>query len=67
MSLGNVHDAPESAESPTFAKAIRNLADRSAMRRSAAQASDAPAPAAAPFTAAITGFGIPVIVSISGL
>ena len=37
-------------------KAGTKLAERDAMRTSHASASDIPAPAAAPFTAAITGF-----------
>ena len=62
-----VHDAPESAPSPTLAKASSKLARSAAMRKSQANASDAPAPAATPGSAATTGFGIPVIVSMIGL
>jgi hypothetical protein len=55
-----------SAESPTPAKASRNFADSAAMRRSHEKASEAPAPAAVPFTAAITGFGSVVSARTSG-
>ena len=66
-SRGRVHDAPESAARPTRAKAIRKLARRAAIRRSQAKASEAPAPAAMPFTAAMTGLGMLVIVVTIGL
>ena len=56
-----------SADSATPAKAIENDADLPAIRRSQAKARPAPAPAAAPFTAAITGLRIPVTASTSGL
>ena len=67
INRGRVHDAPESADSATLAKAIRNLALSEAIRRSQANARDAPAPAAVPLTAAITGLGMLVTVLISGL
>ena len=57
-SRGSVHDDPESAESPTAEKAIVNLAESAATRKSHAKAKAAPAPAAVPLTAATTGFGI---------
>ena len=56
-----------SADSPTPAKAIENDADPAAMRRSQAKASPAPAPAATPFTAAMTGLAMPVTATINGL
>ena len=56
-----------SAASPTRAKAIRKLAPRAAMRRSQASARDAPAPAATPFTAAMTGLGMDLMASTIGL
>ena len=42
------------------------LADSAAMRTSQAQASESPAPAAGPFTAAITGFSSRRIASTFG-
>ena len=56
-----------SEPSPTLAKAISRLALLAAIRKSQAKASEAPAPAATPLTAAITGLGMPVMVSTSGL
>ena len=47
---------PESGTSPMLMKAGTKLAESAAMRRSQAQANESPAPAAAPLTAAITGF-----------
>ena len=47
---------PESGTSPMFTNAGTNTAASDAMRTSHAQANDMPAPAAAPLTAAITGF-----------
>ena len=44
---------------PTLTKAGTNAAESAAMRRSQAQASESPAPAAAPLTAASTGFSSP--------
>ena len=49
-------DPPESGTSPMFTKAGTNEAASAAMRMSHAIASERPAPAAAPFTAAMTGF-----------
>jgi len=54
----SVQEAPESAPRPTLAKAMSRLARRAATRKSQASASDAPAPAALPLTAAITGLGM---------
>ncbi len=62
-----VQEAPESAPRPTRANAISRLALRPATRKSQANASDAPAPAATPFTAATTGFGIEVMAVMIGL
>src|SRR5436305_1070229 len=62
-----VQDAPESGPRPTRANAISTLAPRAASRRSQANASDAPAPAATPFTAAITGLGIRATAVMIGL
>ncbi len=50
-----------------LAKAIRNDALSAATRRSAAKANDAPAPAAIPLTAAITGTRRPTIAATIGL
>ena len=47
---------PESGTSPMFTNAGTKTAASAAMRMSHAHANDIPAPAAAPFTAAITGF-----------
>src|SRR5438874_915076 len=51
-SLGSVHDAPVSGTRPIFENAIANDAPSAAIRKSHAKASDAPAPAAGPLTAA---------------
>ena len=48
--------APESGTSPILMNAGTKLAESAAIRMSQANASDMPAPAAGPFTAAITGF-----------
>ena len=48
-----------SGTSPTVMNAGTNAALSAAIRRSQAQASESPAPAAAPFTAASTGFSSP--------
>ena len=64
---GSVHETPLSSVSPTFAKAIRNPALVDASRRSQAKARPAPAPAAIPLTAAITGLGIVASASTIGL
>ena len=56
-----------SAPRPTLANAISRLARRAAIRKSQAKASAAPAPAATPLTAAITGLGIPVMAITIGL
>jgi hypothetical protein len=50
-----------------LAKARLKPAVSATMRRSQAKASDAPAPAAMPFTAAITGFSIDTRASTVGL
>ena len=49
-------DPPESGTSPMLMNAGTKVAESAAMRRSHAHASERPAPAAAPLTAAITGF-----------
>ena len=49
---------PESGTSPTATKAWMKLADSAAILKSAAKARLHPAPAAAPFTEATTGFSI---------
>ena len=49
-----------------FTNAGTNTAASDAMRRSQAQAKDIPAPAAAPLTAAITGFSSARIASTFG-
>ena len=64
---GRVQDTPLSRVSPTLANAIRNPALVDASRKSQANASPAPAPAAMPFTAAITGLGIVARVVTIGL
>ena len=46
-------EPPESGTSPTFTNAGTNDAESAAMRMSHAIASERPAPAAAPFTAAM--------------
>ena len=56
-----------SAPRPTLANAISRLARRAAIRKSQAKASAAPAPAATPLTAAITGLGMPVMAITIGL
>ena len=50
-----------------MAKAMRKTRPMAAMRKSQANASPAPAPAAIPLTAAITGFGIVASVVTIGL
>ena len=50
------HVPPASGTSPIPTNPGTNVADSAATRRSQAQANDSPAPAAGPFTAAITGF-----------
>ena len=67
VSRCSVQDDPESGPRPTRANAISTLALRAASRKSQANASEAPAPAATPFTAAITGLGIPAITLMIGL
>ena len=47
-----------SQDRPIWENARLNPAPAATSRRSARNASDAPAPAATPFTAAITGFGM---------
>ena len=66
-SRGSRKDAPVSADRATPANAIENAADAAATRRSQANARPAPAPAAGPLTAAITGLRIPVTARTSGL
>jgi hypothetical protein len=60
-SRGSVQDAAVSAARPTLAKAIRKAVFGPPTRKSARNARPAPAPAAMPRTAAITGLGIPAI------
>ena len=67
ISRGSVQEAPLSRASPTLAKASRNFALSAAIRKSATKASDAPAPAAIPFTAAMTGLGMVASASTIGL
>ena len=50
------YEPPESGTRPMPMKAGTKLADSPAMRMSHAHASERPAPAAGPLTAAITGF-----------
>ena len=47
---------PESGTRPMLMNAGTKLAASAAIRRSQAQANESPAPAAAPLTAAMTGF-----------
>jgi hypothetical protein len=63
----SVQEAPESAPRPTRAKAMSRLARCAAILKSQASASDAPAPAALPLTAAITSLGMVMIVMMIGL
>ena len=55
---GTRSEEPPSGTRPMFTKASRKYADSAATIRSQASASDAPIPAAAPWTAATTGLGI---------
>ena len=57
---------PESGTSPMFTNAGMKLAESAAIRMSHAHANDSPAPAAGPFTAAITGFSSDRIASTFG-
>lgn len=57
-SRGRVQVIPESGARPIRPKASTNLASAAAIRRSQANAMEAPAPAATPLTAAMTGCGI---------
>ena len=66
-SRGRNQVPPESGTSPSFENAWMKLAERAAMTRSQASAILAPAPAATPLTAAITGIGSARSVSTSGL
>ena len=50
------YEPPESGTRPMLMNAGTNVAESAAIRRSHAHASDRPAPAQGPFTAAITGF-----------
>jgi hypothetical protein len=56
-----------SPASPTLAKAIRNAVFGPPIRKSASSASEAPAPAAVPRTAATTGLGRPARRAAIGL
>ncbi|HEX8581358.1 MAG TPA: hypothetical protein VF640_03475 [Acidimicrobiales bacterium] len=56
---GSTHDSPCSAGRPRRANAVVTLAPAAAKRRSQKQARTRPTPAAAPFTAASTGFDSP--------
>ncbi len=67
MSRCNVHEEPLSGPSPTRANAIRKPAPSAAIRKSQAKARAAPAPAAIPFTAAMTGIGSDVRAVTIGL
>ena len=60
------HEPPESGISPMETKPGTNDAESAAMRRSHAAASESPAPAQTPFTAAITGLSSPRIAWIVG-
>src|SRR5260370_393711 len=64
---GKVHVPPESGSRPSFENAWTKLAERAAMTRSQASAILAPAPAATPLTAAITGMGSVCNASTKGL
>ena len=66
-SRGSVHDEPESADRPIAANAMVKLAVSATIRKSQAKANAAPAPAAAPLTAATTGFGIVARASAIGV
>jgi hypothetical protein len=57
-SRGSVHEAPVSQDSAMPVKARLNPAVSARIRKSQANARLAPAPAATPFTAAMTGLGI---------
>ncbi len=63
----SVNDEPVSQDSATPAKARLNPAVSATMRRSHAKASEAPAPAATPLTAATTGLAMPASVETIGL
>ena len=54
---GSDQEMPVSPARPTFANAIRNVVFGPPIRKSASSASEAPAPAAMPRTAATTGLG----------
>ena len=60
------NEPPESGTRPMPMKPGTKLADSAAMRRSQAQASERPAPAAGPLTAAMTGFSSARIASMFG-
>ncbi|MNN65442.1 hypothetical protein D3C81_1809450 [compost metagenome] len=64
---GKNHVPAESGTNPKRQNACTKFADLAAMTKSHASAIFAPAPAATPFTAQITGFGIFTIVLMSGL
>jgi hypothetical protein len=66
-SLGRSHVAPLSGIRPTRPKASRNEAPSAAIRRSQANASEAPAPAAIPFTAPTIGRSSARIARMIGL
>ncbi|VAU69634.1 Uncharacterised protein [Klebsiella pneumoniae] len=54
---GSSQVPPQSGTRPSLLKAITKLAERAAITMSQPRASVAPAPAATPLTAQITGFG----------
>jgi hypothetical protein len=56
-SRGKNQVPPESGTNPSFENACMKLAERVATTRSQANAMFAPAPAATPFTAPMTGIG----------
>ena len=64
---GSAQVPPASGTRPILAKACRKLALRAANTRSQASATLAPAPAAMPLTAQITGFSSVVMSRTSGL
>ncbi len=66
-SRGSVHDRPESAVSPMPVNAVVKRAPAAPIRKSAAQASPSPAPAAVPFTAATTGLAVSTSAVTTGL
>src|SRR5918996_1126374 len=65
MIRGSSQVPPESGIRPILTKAWVKRASSAAIRMSQAAARDTPAPAATPFTAAITGFGVETTTGIS--